>query len=152
MGMEHPECAYNCLNSPHLRPAYVVDRVYHHFGKEVGEGKWTHRGVPEVVDSVHHTNVSFWFLVRVGAKEAEEGVSGQAIEYLLRTEILPKMRLHEFFQINIDESVKKFEELARAGASSEMLDENLPMQQDPEWRRFGCTVDFDKALKIFNRP
>ncbi|KAL6734396.1 hypothetical protein Aduo_004940 [Ancylostoma duodenale] len=145
---EHPECAYNCLNSPHLRPAYVVDRVYHHFGKEVGEGKWTHRGVPEVVDSVHHTNVSFWFLVRVGAKEAEEG----AIEYLLRTEILPKMRLHEFFQINIDESVKKFEELARAGASSEMLDENLPMQQDPEWRRFGCTVDFDKALKIFNRP
>ncbi|KIH52403.1 hypothetical protein ANCDUO_17496 [Ancylostoma duodenale] len=62
------------------------------------------------------------------------------------------MRLHEFFQINIDESVKKFEELAKAGASSEVLDENLPMQQDPEWRRFGCTVDFDKALKIFNRP
>ncbi|RCN32381.1 glycogen debranching enzyme, partial [Ancylostoma caninum] len=128
---DHPECAYNCLNSPHLRPAYVVDRVYHHFGKEVSEGKWTHRGVPEVVDSIHHTN---------------------AIEYLLRTEILPKMRLHEFFQINIDESVKKFEELAKAGASSEVLDENLPMQQDPEWRRFGCTVDFDKALKIFNRP
>ncbi|RCN31732.1 putative glycogen debranching enzyme [Ancylostoma caninum] len=128
---DHPECAYNCLNSPHLRPAYVVDRVYHHFGKEVSEGKWTHRGVPQVVDSIHHTN---------------------AIEYLLRTEILPKMRLHEFFQINIDESVKKFEELAKAGASSEVLDENLPMQQDPEWRRFGCTVDFDKALKIFNRP
>ncbi|EYB99073.1 hypothetical protein Y032_0125g1273 [Ancylostoma ceylanicum] len=129
--MEHPECAYNCLNSPHLRPAYVVDRVYHHFGKEVSEGKWTHRGVPEVVDSIHHTN---------------------AIEYLLRTEVLPKMRLHEFFQINIDENVKKFEELARAGASSDILDENLPIQQDPEWRRFGCTVDFDKALKIFNRP
>lgn len=39
-----------------------------------------------------------------------------------------------------------------AGASSDVLDENLPMQQDPEWRRFGCIVDFDKALRIFNRP
>ncbi|KAK6735058.1 hypothetical protein RB195_018326 [Necator americanus] len=128
---EHPECAYNCLNSPHLRPAYVVDRVYHHFGKEVSEGKWESRGVPAVVDNVHHIN---------------------AIEYLLRTEILPKMRLHEFFQINVEENVKKFEELARAGPSLEVLDENLPSKQDPEWRRFGCSVDFEKAMKIFNRP
>ncbi|KAJ1370050.1 Amylo-alpha-1,6-glucosidase [Parelaphostrongylus tenuis] len=127
---EHPECGYNCLNSPHLRPAFVLDRVYHHFGVEVGTNKWESRGVPNVVDTVHHAN---------------------AIEYILRTEVLPKVRLHEFFQVDIEENVKKFENLAREGATSEPLDEFLPIEQDPEWRRFGCSVDWTKAMKIFNR-
>ncbi|KAK5982124.1 hypothetical protein GCK32_003796 [Trichostrongylus colubriformis] len=127
---EHPECAYNCLNSPHLRPAFVVDRVYHHFGREVSEGKWVSRGVPEVVDTVHHTN---------------------AIEYLLRTEVLPKIRLHEFFQVDVEANVRKFEEMAKEGASSEPLDECLPIAQDPEWRRFGSSVDWPRAMRIFNR-
>uniref|UniRef100_A0A8L8K969 Amylo-alpha-1,6-glucosidase n=1 Tax=Heligmosomoides polygyrus TaxID=6339 RepID=A0A8L8K969_HELPZ len=128
--MEHPECGYSCSNSPHLRPAYVVDRVYHHFGKEVGEGKWASRGVPNVVDSVHHTN---------------------AIEYILRTEVLPKINLHEFFQVDIEQLVQKFEELAKEGASSDPLDEYLPITHDPEWRRFGSSVDWSKAMRIFNR-
>ncbi|KJH49784.1 glycogen debranching enzyme [Dictyocaulus viviparus] len=127
---EHPECGYNCLNSPHLRPAFVLDRAYHHFGKEVSNGKWASRGVPEVVNTVHHTN---------------------AIEYILRTEVLPKVRLHEFFQLNVEENVKKFEDLAKEGASSELLDEFLPIEQDPEWKRFGCSVNWSKAMKIFNR-
>ncbi|VDM59544.1 unnamed protein product [Angiostrongylus costaricensis] len=125
---EHPECGYNCLNSPHLRPAFVLDRVYHHFGVEVSRNKWASRGVPEVVNSVHHTNT---------------------IEYILRTEVLPKVRLHEFFQVNIEENVGKFEDLART--SSEPLDEFLPVEQDPEWKRFGCSVDWTKAMRIFNR-
>ncbi|KAK6045756.1 hypothetical protein COOONC_16739 [Cooperia oncophora] len=102
---EHPECAYNCLNSPHLRPAFVVDRVYHHFGREVGEGKWASRGVPEVVDNVHHTN---------------------AIEYILRTEVLPKIRLHEFFQVNVEENVKKFEEMARGIYLMKPAEDSVP--------------------------
>ncbi|KAK6055650.1 hypothetical protein COOONC_06844 [Cooperia oncophora] len=113
------------------RATDINDMVYHHFGREVSEGKWASRGVPEVVDNVHHTN---------------------AIEYILRTEVLPKIRLHEFFQVNVEENVKKFEEMARAqGPSSEPLDEFLPIAQDPEWRRFGSSVDWDKAMRIFNR-
>nr|CDJ90340.1 Amylo-alpha-1 domain containing protein [Haemonchus contortus] len=127
---EHPECAYNCSNSPHLRPAFVVDRVYHHFGREVGEGKWISRGIPEVVDNIHHCN---------------------AIEYILRTEVLPKIRLHEFFQVDVDETVRRFEEMARGGATSEPLDEVLQIAQDPEYRRFGSSVDWSKAMRIFNR-
>ncbi|KAK6026742.1 hypothetical protein OSTOST_07272, partial [Ostertagia ostertagi] len=105
--------------------------VYHHFGREVSEGKWLSRGVPEVVDNVHNTN---------------------AIEYILRTEVLPKIRLHEFFQVDVEKNVRKFEEMAKEGASSEPLDEFLPIEQDPEWRRFGSSVDWTKAMRIFNRP
>ncbi|CAB3411249.1 unnamed protein product [Caenorhabditis bovis] len=131
--LENPDSSYNCHNSPHLRPAYVIDRIYHHFGKQVGEGVWTHRGIPPVVDNIHHLNT---------------------IEYILRSEVLPKAKLHEFFQVDVNAVVAKFEKLIREanGPTQEPLDEFLEILQDPEWRRFGSEIDYQKALRIFNKP
>ncbi|CAJ0919676.1 unnamed protein product, partial [Mesorhabditis belari] len=126
---EHPECAYNCLNSPHLRPAYVLDRILHYFGKEIGEGKWADRGVPPVIDSVHHIH---------------------NIEYILRTEVLPRLRFHEFFQCNVDNLEENFKELCRKEARSDFQRSNLQFGLNREWRRFGQEIDFDQALKEFN--
>uniref|UniRef100_A0A8R1IU78 Glycogen debranching enzyme glucanotransferase domain-containing protein n=1 Tax=Caenorhabditis japonica TaxID=281687 RepID=A0A8R1IU78_CAEJA len=131
--LQHPDSAYNCHNSPHLRPAYVIDRVYHQFGKEVGEGVWAHRGIPPIVENIHHVN---------------------AIEYLLRAEILPKADLHEFYQVDLKAMVKLFEALVKqsGGPTDSPLDgEEVQIVQDPEYRRFGNTVDFDRSLRIFNR-
>jgi glycogen debranching enzyme len=48
---EHPECGYNMYNSPHLKPAYLLDRIFHHFSLQVADGKWQHQGVtPEIED------------------------------------------------------------------------------------------------------
>lgn len=131
--LEHPESAYNCLNSPHLRPAYVIDRVYHEFGKQIGEGVWEHRGVPPVVDNIHHVN---------------------AIEYLLRAEVLPKADLHEFYQVDLKAMVNLFEVFIKqsSGPTTNPLDgEDVEIEQDLECRRFGNTVDFERSARIFNR-
>ncbi|GMT14102.1 hypothetical protein PFISCL1PPCAC_5399 [Pristionchus fissidentatus] len=127
---EHPESAYNCENSPHLRPAYIVDRALHHFGREIGEGKWADRGIPACIDREEHIG---------------------AISSSLRHSVLPSLRLHEFYQIDVEKATEEFEKIVRGGASEETLEESVPLNQDIEYRRKGCTVDMETSKRVFNR-
>lgn len=55
---EHPECGYNLVNSPHLRPAWVLDRALWHVTCDIADGKYTERGVPTLIRNEQHLNVS----------------------------------------------------------------------------------------------
>uniref|UniRef100_A0A9J2PSW9 4-alpha-glucanotransferase n=1 Tax=Ascaris lumbricoides TaxID=6252 RepID=A0A9J2PSW9_ASCLU len=121
---EHPECAYNCSNSPHLRPAYVLDRVYYHFSHEIAAGKWTDRGLPPIIENENHI---------------------AALRTILTEEIVPRARLSEFFQIDVEKTVQQFWEIVKKGPSSDVLDEKLLSQPGEGWTRFGFTVDMDRA-------
>uniref|UniRef100_A0A0M3HKT5 HDGE_amylase domain-containing protein n=1 Tax=Ascaris lumbricoides TaxID=6252 RepID=A0A0M3HKT5_ASCLU len=90
---EHPECAYNCSNSPHLRPAYVLDRVYYHFSHEIAAGKWTDRGLPPIIENESHI---------------------AALRTILTEEIVPRARLSEFFQIDVEKTVQQFWEIVKS--------------------------------------
>ena len=46
---EHPEATYNLVNSPHLRPAFILDRVVKRLARDIGEGAWVDRGIPRVI-------------------------------------------------------------------------------------------------------
>ncbi|VDO72872.1 unnamed protein product, partial [Onchocerca flexuosa] len=70
---------------------------------------------------------------------------------ILRYEILPQLRVHEFFQVDIDKFVAKFEKYVKEGSSLEVWDVMLESEPGSDWNRFGFIVDMDRANKIFNR-
>lgn len=36
---DQPDATYNCQTSPHLRPAFLFDRVFDQLARDIGEGK-----------------------------------------------------------------------------------------------------------------
>jgi len=54
----HPECGYNLVNSPHLKPAWVLDRALWHLSCMVADGRCIDKGVPPLIENDHHLNVS----------------------------------------------------------------------------------------------
>lgn len=56
--VKHPECTYNLVNCPYLRPAYLLDYILYNFTLEVSKGLWELSGVPVIVDNEGHLGVS----------------------------------------------------------------------------------------------
>ena len=114
---EHPECSYNCLNSPHLRPAFLLDRMLFQVTLDIAEGKLDIDGIPKgLLNSSHHFDV---------------------LEKLILEQYLPPLKLHEFFMIDVDIEKWKID-------NGEILandQEELKIVLDPERKRFGSTVN-----------
>ncbi|XP_055887026.1 glycogen debranching enzyme-like isoform X1 [Biomphalaria glabrata] len=127
---QHPECAFNLQNSPHLRPAYVVDRILEHFSLEVSKGLWEKDGIPAQVNSEYHLS---------------------AIGHALHHKVFPQYRLHEFFCLGVDNIIKEFKKAIENSPSPDDYTGNeLHIIQDPNYHRFKSTIDMNLALKLFN--
>ena len=48
---DHPEAAYNLRNSPHLKPAYVVDEAIWKFSADISRGVYEAQGIPIYITS-----------------------------------------------------------------------------------------------------
>uniref|UniRef100_A0A8D2ZVL6 Glycogen debranching enzyme n=1 Tax=Scophthalmus maximus TaxID=52904 RepID=A0A8D2ZVL6_SCOMX len=130
----HPECGYNLVNAPYLKPAWLLDRALWHLSCEVADGKYTDRGVPPLIHDEQHMN---------------------ALRCVLWQQVFSRLRLWEFLQVSVDAAVEQFRELLQAGGagvrsrSGPECTKQLKMVQDPEHRRFGNTVDMNSALDVF---
>uniref|UniRef100_A0A8D2KBD5 Glycogen debranching enzyme n=1 Tax=Urocitellus parryii TaxID=9999 RepID=A0A8D2KBD5_UROPR len=128
---EHPESAYNLVNSPHLKPAWVLDRALWHFSCDVAEGKYKEKGIPALIENDQHMN---------------------CIRKIIWEDIFPKIQLWEFFQVDVHKAVEQFRRLLTQGnrrVTKSDPKQHLKIIQDPEYRRLGCTVDMNIALATF---
>lgn len=55
---EHPECAYNLINSPHLKPAFLLDRLLYYLAVDIGEGKYVNKGIETIITSEDQLQVT----------------------------------------------------------------------------------------------
>lgn len=131
---QHPECGYNLVNSPHLRPAWVLDRAIWHLTTRVAEGRYKEKGLPVDITNESHLN---------------------AIRSVMWQDLFPQVKLWEFFQVNVESTVEHFRGLLQNGTKPDSSKtggkKGVKIIQDPHYRRYGCTVDMDFALETF-RP
>nr|KAG5710257.1 hypothetical protein BaRGS_008973 [Batillaria attramentaria] len=127
--LEHPECAYNLDNSPHLRPAYVVDRILANFSKEVAQGQWESKGVPAEVNNEGHL---------------------QAIRNVLHNDVFPQYRISEFYVCDVEQVLKDFKRAIDDNTLPPEKPGEVVIKQDPKYRRLQSSVDMDIALRQFN--
>ncbi|KAJ3594817.1 hypothetical protein NHX12_004122 [Muraenolepis orangiensis] len=55
---DHPECGYNLVNSPHLRPSWVLDRALTHLSVSMASGRYVDKGLPADVTGEAHITVN----------------------------------------------------------------------------------------------
>ncbi|KAI5624143.1 glycogen debranching enzyme isoform X2, partial [Silurus asotus] len=134
----HPECTYNLANSPHLKPAWILDRALWHFSCDIANGKYRDRGLPALV---------------------EDEVQLTRLCELLWQEVFAQLKLWEFLQVNVEKAVEQFDTLLQANGKEAWkrdtekreTEQKLKIIQDLQFERFGNTVDMKVALEIFGK-
>ncbi|KAK5606319.1 hypothetical protein CRENBAI_023544 [Crenichthys baileyi] len=129
---EHPECGYNLVNSPHLRPAWVLDRAIWHLTTRVADGRYKEKGLPPDITNESHLN---------------------ALRSVFWEDIFPQIKLWEFYQVNVESPVELFRILLQNGSKLDHRKtegkKGFKIIQDPQYCRYGNTVDMDSALETF---
>ncbi|VDQ06420.1 unnamed protein product [Trichobilharzia regenti] len=129
---EHPECAYNVVNSPHLVPAYLLDHIVWRLTMEASTGSLASQGIPSVL------------------KNPDSELP--AMEWWLTQKIGPA-KLYEFFLADIDLVSQEFIvwlTKQNLDPKSTQNTSNLCLKVDGPRRgkRFGATVDFPTAYQL----
>lgn len=126
---EHPEAGYNLANSPHLRPAFLLDRVLHHATLDIVSGKWEPNGLTTEINCEAHIS---------------------KLKEVLRDYYLANAKITEMYQIDVESVINEFRNLLRTGSSDVLtVEPKLEVIQDAEYRRNKSTIDLKAAAALF---
>lgn len=84
---EHPEASYSCYTCPYLRPAFLLDALLAQVTVDTKLGLLETVGVPEIVETENHL---------------------EALKYQLHSVYLPKIKLWEFYQVDVNKYFSMF--------------------------------------------
>jgi len=76
---ENPQCVYNLVNAPHMKPAFLLDCLLARFSKEIADGMWRDGGLPPEVRT-----------------EKQLQLIGRVLQ-----DRIEKLRLWEFYQVSL---------------------------------------------------
>lgn len=130
---EHPECGYNLANSPHLRPAFYLDRILWHTTVDIVNGRWQSAGLGTEIDSEEHLSKIRHILLDVYLKEA---------------------KIEEMFMLDVEGIVEEFKKLLENKKSTEhgsTVVGQIRVLQDALYRRNKSQIDMDDALALYER-
>ena len=102
--VQHPEATFNLLNSPHLIPAFLIDREIIHINQEIIDGK--HPSLVEVTN---------------------EAVLSSLGDLLRRR--FKSLRLEEFRQCNVQEQIERFKGFVENFADRTILGSQEPFER-----------------------
>lgn len=90
---QHPECAYNLCNSPHLRPAFLLDSAFIWLMQDILNGSLK----------------NFYGLSSI--LETERDLTN--IGMLLKTFYVPQLKIYQLYLLDIEDATLKFKSLKR---------------------------------------
>ncbi|KAJ6225035.1 hypothetical protein RDWZM_003580 [Blomia tropicalis] len=145
---EHPEAAYNCANSPWLRPAFLLDQLFWHLTLDIIDGRWKSHGLTTEVNTEQHLDI---------------------IRQIFINEYLPMIKFDQYYICDEENLISKFEQflfqsiygdevskdeiktvaiLNHPGKQTSNNYNQIELIQDPEYRRLASSIDFDNALNL----
>ncbi|CAF1464414.1 unnamed protein product [Adineta steineri] len=128
---DHPEAAYNLINSPHLKPATLLDSILMQFTRDASEDKLVSRGIPAEIKE-HHL---------------------QLIRHYLLDDQIPKYRFWEFYIVDTNETVELFRQyllkLTTCPDKCSYENDHLIEIQHGKYERMKSKINLDLASKIY---
>ena len=145
---QSPNATFNMQNTPHLIPAFVLDRVFYQVSVDVEKGAYENQGV---------------------SREGIESHNIETLRHIMRSQEIPKYNLIEFFMIDLNrtmETIKEIGLIALADIEQNMEQykdkpkcaheikeiewQKLVIMQDSQYRRLMSSVDLKLVAHILN--
>lgn len=111
----------------------MLDVIFDWVARDVAAGNLENVGVPMIIENEDHV---------------------QALRHQIHTNYLPKASLYQFYQCDTEKYVLQFSEKIHTGkpptAKTQVMEKDVVLIQDPEYRRLGTSIDFDLAWSKYN--
>ncbi len=115
-----------------MRPAFLLDALLGLVGQDISNGILESAGVPKIIETEAHLT---------------------ALRHQLYSNYLPRIKIHEFYQINVEKYCTDFGNAVRSRKPPTEPTRTTPIQlqfKNPEYRRLGAAVDLEKAVQAYN--
>ena len=127
----HPEAAYNLINSPHLRPAVLLDSILMQFTRDVNDGKLVSRGIPAQIKEYHLQIIRQYFI----------------------DDLFPQYRFPEYYICDIKSLVEQFRQQLSKQTNCPTKpsidnDSNLQLEHG-KYQRMKTTIDLQFAENLY---